>query len=244
MTDNILLKCNGCKYTLSSELFDGLKICEKCRNRKKTIKNNDKCLHSNCKYDQIKYKKVVEPLFNLPNVYSSYCGKHQFTGWLSYLKDNGRKPCYQYNHFGCRTELDLNYPTNSCEKCLSSLAIKDRQKRANIINQNNNNNKKDKNNKKKCTSCFKEYELDIFTSDKKDLLTNEIIIYERCLKCREAGKRADDRRINRDRDYSAYENRIEVKERRKVYRQMLKDTNPAFAGKGQNIIKCTPLCIV
>ena len=221
MTDTILLQCSGCRLMLSSDLFNGFKICEKCRNRKKPIKNNDKCLHDGCKFDQIKYKKVVEPLFDLPNIYSSYCGKHQFTGWLSYLKDNDKKPCYQYNHFGCRTELDINYPTNSCDKCLSLSAIKDRKKRENVKNQND-----DKKDKKKCTSCFKEYELDIFMSDKKYLLTNEIIIYERCLKCREAGKRADNKRINRDRDYSEYENRLEVKERRKKYRQMLKETNP------------------
>lgn len=221
MTDTSLLKCSGCRLMLSSESFNGFKICEKCRNRKKPIKNNDKCLHNNCKFDQIKYKKVDKPSYDLPKVYASYCGKHQVTAWLLYLKENNKKPCYQYNHFGCRTELDTNYPTNSCEKCLSLLANKDRQKRENVKNQNDNNI-----GKRNCTSCFKEYELDIFMSDKKDLLTNEIIIYERCLKCREAGKRVDDKRIDRVRNYSAYESRLEVKERRKAYRQMLKETNP------------------
>ena len=68
MTDTILLQCSGCRLMLSSDLFNGFKICEKCRNRKKPIKNNDKCLHDGCKFDQIKYKKVVEPLFDLPNI--------------------------------------------------------------------------------------------------------------------------------------------------------------------------------
>ena len=212
-----------------------------CKNQSKPINNNNKCLHNNCKFIQIKYKKVEKPLFSLSEIYSSYCGKHQFIGWLTYLKENNKKPCYQYNHNGCRTELDINYPTNSCEKCLSLLAIKDKQKRAIIKNKNKNKNKV---NMKQCTSCFKEYEMNIFMSEKKDLLSNEVIIYERCLKCREVGKRADDKRIDRIRDYSLYDNRVEVKVRKKAYRQKLKETNPAFAGKGQNIIKCIPFCIV
>ena len=78
ISDNILLHCSGCRCSLPSQLFNGFKLCGKCRNRIKPINKNDKCLHNNCKFIQIKYKKVEKPLFNLPEVYLSYCGKHQF----------------------------------------------------------------------------------------------------------------------------------------------------------------------
>jgi hypothetical protein len=80
--------------------------------------------------------------------------------------------------------------------------------------------------KKYCTSCLKLLPMDNFIRNKMDITTSEIYILKHCIKCRIQGKKADDKRIDRIRDYSEYENRIEVKNRRREYRQKLKETNP------------------
>jgi hypothetical protein len=321
--------CSGCKIKLPNICFNSFSSCIKCRSREKKPKNNDKCVIQECKCEQIKYKlkSMNKDTINntltinkITKIYDTYCEKHQLQAWLNEIISNNKKPCFQYNHYGCRTILDLDHKNSSCDNCLQMIALKDREHRKNLVSKNcstymlsdvlqemsinepsnklfnkqlddkqiseklnenpvieqsseqlndeldenpyieqlNNNpvieqsseqlddmsidefnnmssensndvsskQLHDEKNKLYCTSCFKLLPINNFVSNKVNLITGHKNIFKHCNKCRVIGKKADDKRINRIRDYREYENRLEVKNRRREYRQNLKKHNP------------------
>lgn len=213
------IRCNSCKVYKDSLNFIEFNSCLKCRSRIKPTKIIDLCIFDNCKYEQIKYKNNQEPNNCLHKLYLDYCGKHQLKGWLNELKDNNLKPCSQYNHNGCRTELSKDDKYNSCLECRLKSRETDKARHHDKIQiaQTYNNHIS---NIKMCTKCLKEYNLDQYIRSGYSQLTDH------CLNCREKQQIIETNRVERVRDYKEYENRLEVKERRRLYRKYLKEHEP------------------
>ena len=108
---------------------------------------------------------------------------------------------------------------NSCLECRIKSRETDKARHHNKIQKAKiYNNHVD--NKKMCSKCLKEYNLDQYIQLGYSQLTDH------CLNCREKQQIIELKRPERVRDYKEYENRLEVKERRRLYRKYLKENEP------------------
>jgi hypothetical protein len=217
-------KCNGCNVYKSLLEFNGYVTCIKCRSRIKPKIKKDKCLYNCCKFEQIKYKNNDKPLLSLNCLYPHFCGIHQLEGWLIDLNKKGYKPCSMYNHNSCRNELLKEYEYNTCSTCRTKNRATDKIRHDNKIQKAKlyNNTIVDK---KKCSKCLNEYDFDQyyrFTSNNSRYRE----LTDHCLTCRKKQSIIEANRPSRIRNYKEYESRIEVKERKKLYRKFLKENEP------------------
>jgi len=104
---------------------------------------------------------------------NKYCGKHQLYMFLDETKDAGLKSCKNAVR-GCREQMEESYKFTSCQVCLQKERDKDHEKRGVVVKG------------KQCTVCCKECTADMFEGARKTTLT--------CKSCREANKRADEKR--------------------------------------------------
>ena len=104
---------------------------------------------------------------------NKYCGKHQLCLFLDETKDAGLKACMNAMR-GCRSQLDASYKFTRCQECLKKDREKDHVKRGVVIPG------------KQCTVCCKDYPPEMFEGARGTTLT--------CKNCRDANKRADEKR--------------------------------------------------
>jgi hypothetical protein len=212
MISNIKL-CSGCKKMYYFENEN--KVCENCKNR--GIENRKKRKENRilCKNNDCEYKKSSE---------NDYCKLHQICLLEDEAKLENKKLCTNYIR-GCRTKLEEIYTFSKCEECLKNDREIDNQKRKQVkimntlINQINQM-------VKYCTTCCKEYELNMFEGVKTQTTT--------CKMCREQNKIQDSKR-NRENRNKLARKRVFVN-----YTKWAKDRNIEFSISREifeNIIK-------
>lgn len=104
---------------------------------------------------------------------NKYCGKHQLYMFLDETEAAGMKACVNAVR-GCRETMDQSYKFSRCQECLKKDREKDHAKRGTVVPG------------KQCTVCCKEYSADMFEGVRGATLT--------CKNCRNANKRADEKR--------------------------------------------------
>jgi hypothetical protein len=142
--------------------------CEECRDR--GIKNRQEAKESAvlCAKNGCKFKKSE----------NKYCGKHQANHFKDETESMGLKICKQYLR-GCRSQNDMTYKFSACQGCLQKEREKDHKKRGIIIEVKEEG-------KKACSTCCKVFSMDSFQGLHGETST--------CKICREANKRADEKR--------------------------------------------------
>ena len=104
---------------------------------------------------------------------NKYCGKHQLYMFLDETESSGMNACVNAVR-GCRETMDPSYKFSRCQECLKKDREKDHEKRGVVVVG------------KQCTVCCKEYSADMFEGARGATLT--------CKNCRDANKRADEKR--------------------------------------------------
>jgi len=104
---------------------------------------------------------------------NKYCGKHQLFLFLDEVKDAGMKACVNATR-GCRSQMEESYKFTRCQECLRKDREKDHVKRGVVIPG------------KQCTVCCKDCPPEMFEGVRGTTLT--------CKTCRDANKRADEKR--------------------------------------------------
>ena len=103
---------------------------------------------------------------------NKYCGKHQLYMFLDETEAAGMKSCVNAVR-GCRETMEPSYKFSRCQECLKKDREKDHEKRGSIVSG-------------QCTVCCKEYPSEMFEGVRGATLT--------CKNCRDANKRADEKR--------------------------------------------------
>ena len=104
---------------------------------------------------------------------NKYCGKHQLYMFLDETEAAEMKACVNAVR-GCRETMDQSYKFSRCQECLKKDREKDHEKRGVVVVG------------KQYTVCCKEYSADMFEGARGATLT--------CKNCRDANKRADEKR--------------------------------------------------
>ena len=184
--------CNGCKKVKYLGDYGTCDICRNRGNKNRIIVKEKKvyCKDKDCK------NGVKE---------NGYCGKHQRIWMKNKLDEIGtHKTCTNFIR-GCDANLEIDDEFNKCEDCRKNDRINDKKNRKSKIIIVNDDNKK------QCSNCFKIKNKDQFIGSRQRLT-------QTCYECRLTYSKADEKRPNRERDYSEYDNRPEVKERKKQWR--------------------------
>lgn len=123
---------------------------------------------------------------------NGYCGKHQ-TEYrkLTIEQSAGKKVCVNHIH-GCWSLLDKNDKFSRCLKCRESEREKDlaRRNKTKTVNMNNVNT-----DKQYCSTCTKQFPTSAFIGVNGQQVST-------CATCREANKRADQKRSGRSRNWT------------------------------------------
>ena len=164
MVENVKL-CTTCSQW---KFMGDYNTCEECRER--GIKNRQEAKESIvlCAKDGCKFKKSI----------NKYCGKHQANHFKEETESMGMKTCKQYLR-GCRSQLEVSYKYTRCEVCLKKEREKDHDRRGSIIEVKEVG-------KKPCSVCCKVFSMESFQGLHGETKT--------CSACREANKRADEKR--------------------------------------------------
>ena len=187
-TDEMKANVKLCSACLLWRFMGEYDTCEGCRIRGAEARVKAKETIVLCVKEGCKYKQSE----------NKYCGKHQADLFLEQTQEAGLKHCSNYLR-GCRTQNELTYKFSRCAICLEKDRVKDKEKRKDVIVTDEG---------RKCNTCFKILTFNKFKSIRGDTVT--------CLECREANKRADEKR---DKDHvnelarvnAAKPERIEVK---------------------------------
>jgi hypothetical protein len=142
--------------------------CGECRER--GIKNRQEAKETLalCAKDGCKFKKSE----------NKYCGKHQVLMFIEESQTLGLKTCKNYVR-GCRSQNDMTYKFSACQGCLQKEREKDHKRRGSVSIEI-------KEDKKACSVCCKIFSMDSFQGLHGETKT--------CSECREANKRADEKR--------------------------------------------------
>ena len=169
-TDEMKAKVKLCSTCLLWSFMGEYDTCESCRIRGAEAREKAKetvvlCVKEGCKYKQSDNK---------------YCGKHQADLFLEQTQEAGLKHCSNYLR-GCRTQNEVTYKFSRCSTCLEKDRVKDKEKRKEKLKEAVTTDEG-----KTCTTCSKFFLFDMFKGQVGDTLT--------CLDCRNANKRADEKR--------------------------------------------------
>jgi hypothetical protein len=197
------IKCSGCNKI---KYMNGLNTCQICRDRRnnkklqKIAKKNNVFIVDDCTNE---VKKCNHNGCNFKAKTNGYCGNHQLIKWKLDIEESGsHKVCGEYKR-GCRMLLKKMYMYSRCDDCREKERIKDKEHRDKVRELNNVR----EDGKKQCIKCRKfDNEWNFFTDSGKK--TNK------CRNCYYAQCKVEKNRGKRERNYSEYDARPEVKERK------------------------------
>ena len=203
-----------CKFHLymkeyTPEMIEGCKLCKGCKKMKyMEMESCNECMilgaekrkkaKANiilCVKDGCKFKKSE----------NKYCGKHQMYKFMDETAELGLKTCFNVIR-GCRSQMAID-DNSRCKECLGKEREKDHKKRhvEHVKTET----------EQQCSTCCKMYPLDAFKGPRGENKT--------CSVCREANKRADEKRdMERVRELSC---KNSVKPERKEVKARWRDKN-------------------
>ena len=194
-TDEMLEKAMPCSGCLKTYYIEEpFKTCTGCRER---VKDQPKEQLIKCAKEDCKFKKSDE---------NKYCGKHQLNMFLDETAEQGLKPCKNAIR-GCREQLSESYKYSACEGCLQLDRDKDNKRRGLPI--------KVTASEKQCSVCCKMYTIGMFQGIHGETHT--------CKICRDANKRADEKRDKEHVNELARKN--SAKPERKIVKNAWKEEN-------------------
>ena len=193
-TDEMLEKAMPCSGCLKTYYIEEpYKTCTGCRER---VKEQPKKQVDKCAKEGCEYKKTE----------NKYCGKHQLHMFLDETAEQGLKPCKNAVR-GCRVQLSESYKYSACEPCLQIEREKDNKRRGIPI--------KVTESEKQCSVCCKMYKKEMFQGLHGETYT--------CKNCRDANKRADEKRDKEHVNELARKNC--AKPERKIVKNAWKEAN-------------------
>lgn len=178
------------------------------------------CIIENCKSKQYVCEEQNEISKYIATHGNEYCYTHLTSAMAKYKKaqaaENKQRECAKN---GCHNMLDIDDEFKQCIECRDAEKIKSGGERKQIKEEASKYNVDVNNKDKMCITCgdiFEEFE-DVKKVNGKDY---------KCPKHREEATKQERRRPTRTRDFSAYESRPEVIQRKKDYREQMKKTFP------------------
>jgi hypothetical protein len=169
-TDEMFKKTTVCSSCKLWKFTGNYATCEECRERAEKVRKEIKETIVLCAKDGCKFKKSE----------NKYCGKHQTLLFVEETESLGLKTCKNYIR-GCRSQMQHSYKFTRCEECLKQEREKDHKKRGTIASIEIKNPEQ-----KACSTCCKIFSMESFQGLHGETKT--------CLYCREANKRADEKR--------------------------------------------------
>ena len=164
-TDEMLEKAKPCSSCHKTYYIEEpFKTCTGCRER---VKEQPKEQIIKCAKEDCKFKRSE----------NKYCGKHQLYIFLEETDELGLKTCKNAVR-GCREQLSESYKYSACQGCLEKEREKDNKRRGIPI--------KETSSEKQCSVCCKMYTKEMFQGLHGETHT--------CKICRDANKRADEKR--------------------------------------------------
>jgi len=164
-TPEMIAGCTLCKGCKKMK-FKEMESCTECRVLGAEKRKKAKAEVVLCAKEGCKFKKSE----------NKYCGKHQLCQFIDETSALGLKPCYNANR-GCRTQMPMD-GKSSCDVCLGKEREEDHKKRHVEPAKTETENE--------CTRCRKMKPLEAFKGNVGETKT--------CMVCREANKRADEKR--------------------------------------------------
>ena len=174
-----------CKYhdymkEYTPEMIEGCKLCKGCKKMK--YMEMESCTECRALGAE-KRKKAKEAIVlcakegcKFKKRENKYCGKHQMYKFMDETAELGLKTCFNVIR-GCRSQMAMD-DNSSCKECLEKDREKDHKKRHVEPAKTETENE--------CTRCRKMYPLDAFKGPHGKTKT--------CMVCREANKKADEKR--------------------------------------------------
>jgi len=162
------------------EMVEGCTLCKGC----KKMKYMEKETCSECTLRGVETRKKVKAEVVLcakegckyKKSENKYCGKHQLCQFIDETSALGLKTCVNAIR-GCRSQIPID-GTSRCKDCLGIDRAKDHAKRNVVIIKTDT--------EKQCTTCCKMYPMESYKGKLGETKTCEL--------CREANKRADEKR--------------------------------------------------
>jgi hypothetical protein len=198
-TDKMVEDAKPCGTCHKTHFMGEYTTCEACRKRGEDnrIKKKEKEPVIKCVKEGCSFKKSQE---------NDYCGKHQLYVFINETEELGFKTCKNAVR-GCRAQLEDNYKYSACKDCLEKEREKDNKRRGIPI--------KETIIEKQCSVCSKICKKEMFQG-----LHGET---QSCTNCREANKRADEKR---DKEHVNELARINsLKPERKIVKNDWKEAN-------------------
>jgi hypothetical protein len=193
-TDEMLEKAKPCTGCLKTHYIEEpFKTCTGCRER---VKEQPKEQVSKCAKEGCTFKKSE----------NKYCGKHQLNMFLEETAELGLKTCKNAVR-GCREQLPESYKYSACQGCLEKEREKDNKRRGVTM--------KETTSEKQCSVCCKMYTKEMFQGLNGETHT--------CKICRDANKRADEKRDKEHVNELARKNC--AKPERKIVKNAWKEAN-------------------
>ena len=193
-TPEMMAGCKLCKGCKKMKFME-METCEECRVHGAEKRKQAKAAIVLCAKEGCKYKKSE----------NKYCGKHQLCQFIDETTTLGLKPCHNSNR-GCRSQMPMD-GKSSCDVCLGKEREKDHKKRSVEPAKTETENE--------CTRCRKMKPLEAFKGNVGETKT--------CTVCREANKRADEKRdMERVRELAR---KNAAKPERKEVKQVWKEAN-------------------
>ena len=168
-TPEMVEKVKLCTTCSQWKFMGDYNTCGECRERGIKNRLESKEAVVLCAKDGCKFKKSE----------NKYCGKHQANHFKDETESMGLKVCKQYLR-GCRSQHDMTYKFSACQNCLQKEREKDHKRRGSVSIEVKEEGKK------ACSTCCKVFSMDSFQGLHGETKT--------CSECREANKRADEKR--------------------------------------------------
>ena len=168
-TPEMIEKVKLCSACNQWKFMGDYNTCGECRDRGGKNRQEAKESVVLCAKDGCKFKKSE----------NKYCGKHQTLLFIEETESLGLKTCKNYIR-GCRSQMPHSYKYTRCEECLKQEREKDHKKRGTIASI------EVKSQQKACSTCCKIFSMESFQGLHGETKT--------CTCCREANKRADEKR--------------------------------------------------
>ena len=168
-TDKMVEDAKPCGTCRKTYFMGEYTTCEACRKRgeENRIKKKEDPIIK-CIKEGCSFKKSQE---------NDYCGKHQLYVFINEIEELGLKTCKNAVR-GCRAQLEHKYAYSACEDCLEKEREKDHKRRGIPI--------KETISEKQCSVCCKMCTKEMFQGLHGETHT--------CINCREANKKADEKR--------------------------------------------------
>jgi hypothetical protein len=163
-TDEMLEKAKSCSSCLKTYYIED--PYKTCSGCRVRVKETKEIIK--CAKEDCTFKRTEE---------NKYCGKHQLNMFLDETAEQGLKPCKNAVR-GCREQLNESYKYSACQGCLELDREKDNKRRGVPI--------KVTASEKQCSVCCKMYTKEMFQGIHGETHT--------CKICRDANKRADEKR--------------------------------------------------